>query len=483
MDITELQLLGRAYLRSRFIERRAPSDPVVLEAFKSFDTKDEVRVGLCVSGVASSRQIELLFGGGRLTFDLCSAAKRRFLILRTLRVIVGFQLFFAALIAITIWIIDQIRYRTFSAVGTVHNEIFGFYPENATRTRALANHLKGRGADLKQYQVVLLGRPKINLHEASLRLRSLLDSDNVDVIYPVSVGSIPIVLANVVGTAKKLASEFFRLGYVPAFTSILSSLYRLYHGHASGYWARLNFPAGSSCKVWLCHTGLGDTSLLEKVLQHRGVTTLHWVHGVSDGLNFTGVSSIGYFRTLHDVEWHQKLGGYAQCLMQPPTTGKPLSYEKVSKSNFLLCSSYAHPMNLGFRCEGVKYEVEALEIFAEAARLLSGDQPFNMRWKPHPVFYTLPEFQRETLIDKAKSLGFSLQAQSTSLYDLLSDVLYVAATTSTIVFDISDAGRSPVLLYLQSLDPEHSLASVPLKAKTVGQLVSAWKEVSMSFAD
>lgn len=241
--------------------------------------------------------------------------------------------------------------------------------------------------------------------------------------------------------------------YLPPFRERIAMLWRAFLGEASAIWWRRQPTVASP--ILYGHTGTADTTLLELAQQAGGCDTLHAVHGISGGLNFTGRSSVAVFRCGHDARWHSELGGYGRCVsdLRPPPT------VQAGGAGIVLFSSLAHPMHPGYRALELAEEKAALQLVATAAAELRGDVPLT--WKPHPAINGLPEPVRHNLVAFARSLGYAVVAPDSEWREVAGNAAHLVTTASTMVVDLLALGCLPILIASDWIDPDSALAAYP----------------------
>lgn len=262
-----------------------------------------------------------------------------------------------------------------------------------------------------------------------------------------------------------------RPGPPPPAREMAAIVYRLAQGLASQRWARRQ--GGAAGTVVFGHTGLADTSQLELGLQAAGARTVHDVHGISKGWDFTGVSDLAVFQCESDARWHADLGGYGRtlALRTEPAPGRP------EGEGWLLLSNRAHPMDPAYQAGGVAAEIALLRMTAQAAALSGAPGP-AVTWRPHPVFHGLPAADRAALKAEAERLGIGFwdPAEPGGL-DRARAFALVVVSPSTAAIDMLRLGKLPVLLG-DAGDPRGAVAQFPARAMDAPGLAALAAELS-----
>ena len=480
-ELLQVQLAGRIKLRNEFVKHFAASDPIGLEAFKLALGRGEIELGLLGSQTTMASDFDFApprFGSrflATLIMNKINGDRAGYLTRAVCHLFWRIQFLLLVVPVYLVWFFDVIRHSSSASKGLqMAQNWYGFYPENSTRTRALASHIV-KSSKSRNLKVVVLGRPRKSLEQSRQVIGDLLPGFKIDAVFPFSPSSACAIALRLFVAHQKFFSWSLKTGYLPTPQETFAGFYRVLQGYAAEKWVR-NVQVDPDARLVMCHTGLADTSMLEKALQARGCTTEHWVHGVSDGVNFTGLSTRAFFKSNHDASWHLRLGGYSECVSVSAQENCVFHFPQRKPAGFLLLSNYAHPMNLSYQINGIEDEVSALELFALASSKLQETHPGLMAWRPHPVINSLPAHFRNSLMRKAKDLGIEVLSSSGDFRDLLCQYQYVACTQSTVALDVLNAGGLPVLLSLQPMDPEHCLSALPLRVSNAKDLAATWFE-------
>lgn len=366
----------------------------------------------------------------------------------------------AALLGLAAWA----RTVLFTPAGDVlpgTNLVAAMHGEIANRTRHLIAALAAEASDAP---ILLLGRAQLG--RAALRAQLAEAGVRGPLVRPFdlfsAVASLPAILRRL-GEGRRAVCA---AGWHPAARDLAAICFRVALGETHARWAAVHIGSGPRTVVF-GHTGVADSHLLERALQAKGARTVHWVHGVSLGLNFVGGSDLAVFQCGSDARWHRKLGGYGRCESLPAPAPAPAP----GGEGWLLLSNLVHPMNPDFRRHGVAGEAALLEAVAAAA----GDA--RKVWKPHPILASLDPAVRSDIETRAAALGFARWPEAQPL-DQARDFAVIVSTPSTVALDVLKFGVLPVLYGGAGLDPSSALAQLPLKAETVDELRSVARQAS-----
>ena len=356
--------------------------------------------------------------------------------------------------------------RLRGSLGKTPNEpdlVLAVHGEWATRTR----HVLGMMGECdRDWLVVVLGRPRATLKALTEQFSACVKTTRFVLIRPFSLTSALLGLREAwarLAEGRRLARRF---GIAPQWRHLTAMSYRVVLGCAMSKW--WTGSALQPRRIVFGHTGIADTSLLEQSMQRAGAKTIHVVHGISAGVNFTGCSSTAIFRCGHDADWHSDLGGYRQC--RADVAERPALQQ--GETGLLLLTNLAHPMNPGYRLKGIAEELIVLEAVAAASREIP-DGTHPSYWRPHPNTSGLGEGQYEALLARAAVLGYERVPNDADLLSAARGCRYLLCTASTVVIDLLAAGMLPILLDWQSVDPECALGRYPLRAQDEASLRAA----------
>jgi hypothetical protein len=348
--------------------------------------------------------------------------------------------------------------------------LFAVHGEWSNRTRHLLSRLDG--GMINPVAIIILGRLRISLAEVVFRWRKEIRYPLPPVVIPQSwrafFSALPSMFFELPSAYRQLRTMPLR----PPLYAHGALAFRVMLGSVQSHWWRANGVREST--IFLGHTGLGDTTRLERQMQYQGCETVHVVHGISTGPNFVGFSSKALFHCAADAEQYASLYHYGSCLA--PVA--PLPSWCRGKSGLLLFTNLAHPMNLGYLKRGIEDELRVLHLVAQISRQL-GSATLPMRWKPHPALASLPASERTRVRERAFELGFEeCQEQSSWLLDAES-VRWVITTPSTIAIDLLRAGCLPVLVNIQDTEGDGVSGYLPLKIHNESQGVKALREADL----
>lgn len=363
------------------------------------------------------------------------------------------QLTVAALVAVIAWIATLARSipEPKALVGNA-DLMLAVHGEWSNRTRHVLALLKESETPIP---VIILGRPRIGLNTLTARLAREIGIPSLHLIRPFSIvsaiSSFPI--------GSRLLSQgigyMSRSRFKPPFSQQVAMLYRGLFGAASAHWWKQG--KFQSRVIVYGHTGLADTTQLELAQQSTGALTVHVVHGVSVGLNFVGRSNHAFLPTGHDAAWYQRLGGYGACYappLDPPSCSR-------GPHGWLVLSNLIHPMNRGYRAFGVRDELRLLDEVAKAADAMA--VPRNtIVWKPHPVFDSMPASVQTSVMTAIQRLRFQTWNPEWEL-EIARQFNNVLCTVSTVAIDLLKLGVLPVLVDIQPIDPQATVAQLPLR--------------------
>jgi hypothetical protein len=346
------------------------------------------------------------------------------------------------------------------AWAALHGEV-----EN--RTRPLLDILAAEAPDTP---ILLLGRPHRSL-AAVAALFAGRGLPKARLFRPWSLGDAVATIGEFLATISagyRVAAA--RPGPLPPPAEMVAIVFRLGLGLASRRWAARQ--GGRAGVVIFGHTGLADTSLLELGLQAAGVRTVHYVHGVSKGWDFTGVSSRAVFQCDSDARWHLALGGYgeATAFRAKPTEPRP------EGQGWLLLSNRAHPMDPDYQASGLKAELALLESLAEAADL-AGQPRAEVTWRPHPIFAALPAAQKSALLAACERLGLRFWDPSGAGLEAARDYQFVVVSPSTAAIDMLRLGKLPII-FGRAGNPSSAIAQFPCQAEDARSLAALASELA-----
>jgi hypothetical protein len=214
------------------------------------------------------------------------------------------------------------------------------------------------------------------------------------------------------------------------------------------------------------HNGLADTVLLDQAQQQTGARTVHWMHGVSAGRIYVGVSSLCVFQCGHDARWHDDLGAYRRNI----SFAAPRPAFRMGSTGWVVMTNFTHPGYTFYPSVGPAHELELMTLVADAAAR-SGVSADQVVWKPHPVFYLVEPETRRRVTEALASYGFRLWPQNDRDFARCADFETIITTPSGVALDVLKLGRLPVMAAFHPTDPDHMLARFTLRAGAVDSLL------------
>ena len=339
--------------------------------------------------------------------------------------------------------------------------------EVENRTRPLLDILAAEAPDTP---ILLLGRPHRSL-AAVAALFAGRGLPKARLFRPWSLGDAVATLGEflvAISAGYRVAAA--RPAPLPPPVEMAGIVYRLGLGLACRRWAARQ--GGKAGVVVFGHTGLADTSLLELGLQAAGARTAHYVHGISKGWDFTGLSSRAVFQCDSDARWHRALGGYGEttALRAEPAEPRP------GGEGWLLLSNRAHPMDPAYQANGLAAELALLESVAQAADL-AGQPRGEVTWRPHPVFASLPAAERAAALAAGERLGLRFWDPAGPGLEAAGDHGLVIVSPSTAAIDMLRLGKLPVIFGAVA-SPESAVAQFPCRAETASALATLAAELA-----
>ena len=331
--------------------------------------------------------------------------------------------------------------------------------ECSNRTRSL---LPPHFSAQRDIAYLIVGRPREKLR--SLRAKLGLDAVDGDsrVLRPASRLA---ALRSMPDSCNQIAKGWWLMADVPVLPSckdLSGMVYRMIQGQCyRHFWAE----SGLRPRVVVyAHTGTADTTALEISQQSLGARTIHLVHGISPGWNFTGLSDLAAFQCGHDAAWHRSLPAYGSTTWlqaKPPAAN-------TAGSGWVLLSNYVHPANGLPPSIALSRELALIGMVSEAARL-AGVEPECVTWKPHPAFDQADRATRRTVLNSVKQAGFNTWPPGSSIADIARFRL-VLTTPSTIALDALRLGKVPIIVHSAPLQPDTVIGALPAKAGNAWEL-------------
>ena len=381
-----------------------------------------------------------------------------------LRAFAAFRYLASCFIAYIIWIYTVFLNcfgDKFSARDD-HGVLLAVHDEISNRTR----HVLSASVAKSCQGIILLGRPKHSLKKLAKEIASEFDLSNVPLVRPFDLMSAFSSVGRLARQFRSGAGMSAVTGYKMAWRDEVSMLYRMCLGAAAAEWWR--HVQGQPRMVIFGHTGLADTSMLEIAMQAAGSKTIHWAHGLSGGWNYAGHSDLGLFTCGHDADVHAKLPAY--CEVEYLHRTMPV-YRPGNGKKWLLLTNYAHLTNPFFGHGALAMEAGIVRMAADATRRV-GNTTDNLEWRPHPVFWQLPQDARDTVLADVEAAGCKLPDPSSPMPDF-EEFSIIMCTPSTAALDVLVSGRLPVIVSGHELAPETAYSVFVLAATDVDQLVQA----------
>lgn len=363
-------------------------------------------------------------------------------------------LFVACAAAICAWIVSLILYAPLRTKRNTlpANTCFAVHGEFSTRTRHILEHLSEPQA------LIVLGRPKRRARKLHSVLNPMGTLTDHRLLFPFSwqaaAGSFRSALSLLSAGRRALTDA----GFVPSFKRMVAIAYRMILGTCHDRWWQHAGPHPS--KLVLGHTGLADTSRLETAAQNTGTKTVHLVHGISLGWNFTGLSDIAIWQCGHDVAWHTQLGGYGENSCQT-TTRPPLL---PSREIWQIYSNYAHPTHSAYQAEGLAAELRLISLVQETVETNT-----KVTWNLHPAHANLPPEVLKTLHHALDKADFTVNTAPLA-QDALRTTAIVLTTPSTIAIEALNMGKLPIVITSYPICLNTAAAALPLQASTPQEL-------------
>jgi hypothetical protein len=238
-------------------------------------------------------------------------------------------------------------------------------------------------------------------------------------------------------------------------------------GLASARWWTRRGPRPRT--IVLGHCGLADTVPLERAMQREGARTIHWLHGLSAGWIYGGVSSLLVTQCGHDARWHARLGGYGHTVHVPQPRPAMI---RPGKASLFVLTNFAHPAHPTWAAHGLRDELALIQVMAKVADLRS-IRPDDVVWRPHPVIQNLSDDVRGQLSASVAEAGFRLWPTEDRSFDALLSARNIVSTPSGAAVDLLKRGRLPVIAAPYPIDPEHALALFPFRGSDAVGIASA----------
>lgn len=341
--------------------------------------------------------------------------------------------------------------------------VIALHAEGANRTRHVRKALAGRNP--AETAVMFVGR----LHVGAAQARAILAEAGWNHGFALAwdwraiLAGLPRGLA----LARHAAPAIATAGYRPTFAQLTAMVFRVLLGTASAWrWERVGQGVET---VVFGHVGRADTILQEAAMQECGAKTVHWMHGVSTGINFQGVSDLCVVQSLHDARWHDALCNYRR------NVGFALAEPDLWQDRgtaWAVLTNFTHPAYPPFARIGPGHELALIGIVRELVTRRGGDAG-EVIWKPHPVFYQADPPTRLAVSDALAAAGFRLWPSEQTDFEQVLRCQSIITGPSGVALDVLRHGRMPVMAEFLPIDPAHSLARFPLRGSDVTTLATA----------
>ena len=185
-----------------------------------------------------------------------------------------------------------------------------------------------------------------------------------------------------------------------------------------------------------------DSRLVDLVLRQRGVTTVHWLHGiVEDSLHYRANATVCLCQTPGDAALRTQHGNYQSCIAPPRPAESALTPPAISPpgEGLLVVTNLIHPDNRFIRAGAPEALAKLLQLVADHA----GRKKITpLTWRPHPRESASAEFSR--FKDMAEQLGYQVD-NSIPMAEQVRVHRLVLTTFSGSIGDVAAAGRVPLV--------------------------------------
>lgn len=346
---------------------------------------------------------------------------------------------------------------------TGNRTIIAMHAEAANRTRHIRKALVNRTP--KDTAVLIVGR----LHVSAAQAQALLAQQGWSGDYALAWDWRAVLggLGRGFAILGQSSAVIYAAGFRPTFSQLTAMKLRILLGAGSAW--RWNSRARAAKSVVFGHVGRSDTILLEQAIQKGGAKTAHWMHGLSVGHAYQGVSDMCINLCRHDDEWHGRTLNYRANASFP--IARP-PFRSGTKPGWVVLTNMTHYGYTYFPSIGPEHELRLIRIVAEMAKR-KGLDPALVTWKPHPVFYQSDPVTRAAIVAALAEHGFTLWPEELMPFDYAAQFETVIVGPSGIVFDMMKQGRLPVLAEFQPIQPEHATALCQPKCHDVSSLEQA----------
>lgn len=239
---------------------------------------------------------------------------------------------------------------------------------------------------------------------------------------------------------QRIAAKF---KYQPVlFPLLVHSAMCLVRGQLHKFWVTNSLYPGLLKPVALGWSGWSDVTEFDLALQHRGVATVHYLHGIiGDPIGYWGVSSKCICKTQADVELltATRVGYYGEIVAapcDPPARNIAEAANPGAIKTILVVTNLLHPANYRYRGIAESRESGLLEIVA--ASCMPG---WKLVWRPHPYERSnVNAYARVSAV--ADRLGFEQDCEI-ALFEQLEQSGIVITMFSSVLSDIIMSGKVP----------------------------------------
>jgi len=331
---------------------------------------------------------------------------------------------------------------------------FALHGERSTRTQ----HLLRTGiAEARPSCIFVVGRLRAPLAAVRSDWSSISNASVPPLVHPFSA----LAALRAVPAMLRLLTEGWRRApaqhYLPVLREHVAVVFRVLLGATMREWWKTQGVPFKT--VIFGHTGTADASALEAAMQATGSRTIHAVHGLATGPNFTAFSTAAWFRCGFDAEQYAKLGLYGACHVQEAPAPSPVR----GSDGIYLLTNLAHPMNPGFVARGPQDEIALLRLVAAASRELCAERQ-RLVWRPHPVIRRLPAEVSQQIRDEARRLGFEEQDHREPMAPAAARARWVITSPSTTTIDLLSQGTLCVVVDVQKSALDAAPAQFPIPA-------------------
>jgi hypothetical protein len=339
--------------------------------------------------------------------------------------------------------------------------------ERATRTQHL---LKAAAGEAAPARIILIGRLRTPLAGIRAEWGDLGNTPLPPMVHPFTAASAVRALPRMVRLLAEGLREAPARHYLPPLREHVAIVFRVLLGAAMQEW--WNDRGLRLRTVVFGHTGTADVSMLEAAMQAAGSRTVHVVHGLATGPNFTGFSDEAWFRCGFDADQYARLGTYGECRVQEAPAPTPVR----GRHGVYLLSNLAHPMNPNFVAKGPADEIELLRCVAAASREVCPEGQ-RMVWRPHPVIRRLSAETAKQIRDEARRLGFEEQDHSEPIGPSAAAARWVITSPSTTAIDLLVQGTLCVVVDLQNSAAGTAPAQFPAASNQPAALAALLREI------